>query len=75
MTGGSSTPKPQTSAVIRAGEQLIFTFSGGGNGLILSTPGFQGYLIVECRFKAAGAVFISDMGNKVFGTCYIAHVL
>ena len=65
MTGGSSTPKPQTSAVIRAGEQLIFTFSGGGSGL----------LIVECRFKAAGAVFISDMGNKVFGTCYIAHVL
>ena len=75
ITGGFSAPGAQTSGVIRPGEQLIFTSSNGGNGLIAATPGFQGYLIVECRFKAAGTGFVCDLGLQRFGSCYTAQML
>ncbi|MDQ2944939.1 MAG: DUF4062 domain-containing protein [Acidobacteriota bacterium] len=75
LGGGLDPPKAQISAVISAGEQLIFTFSNGGNALISSTPGFQGYLVVECRFKAVGFAMISDLGAKRTTTGYIAQLV
>jgi hypothetical protein len=35
--------------------------SDGGNYMVLSTPGFQGHLIAECRFKAVEVAFVSDL--------------
>ena len=75
LIGGLDAPTTQISAVIRSGEQLVFTFSNGGNALIAPTPGFQGYLIVECRFKAAGFAFISDLGAQRLATGYLAQLL
>jgi len=71
---GGPAPAPQTSSLVRPGEQMTFTLSGGGY-LITSTPGFQGYLIAECRFKAAGLGFLSDRGIQKFGSCYIAQTM
>jgi Domain of unknown function (DUF4062) len=75
VAAGGPPPKPQTSAVIQAGEHLVFTLSGGGIALISATPGFAGYLIVECRFKATGLAFLSDIGVQKVGSCYIAQVI
>lgn len=70
-------PAKQTSSVVGAGEQLVFTLSGGnaGNG-ILAAPGFQGYLIVECHFtRAAGFAHMKLLGKIASGTGYLAQVL
>jgi Domain of unknown function (DUF4062) len=75
VTGGGAAPKPQTSNLLRAGEQLNCTMSNGGSHLIGNTPGFQGYVIAECRFKAAGLGFISDVGAQRIGSCYIAQIM
>ncbi len=75
ITGGFPAPPQQTSGVIYAGSQLIFTFSNGGNSLIVAMPGFQGYLIVECRFKASGFAMITDLGAQHLGSSYLAQIL
>jgi len=69
MIDGSAPLRRQASSVIRAGEQLTFNLSSGGTGLISATPGFTGYLIAECRFKASGFAFLSDLGARRIGSC------
>lgn len=54
MADGSSTPTPQVSADIQAGQQLSFSLSQGNliQG-IFGTPGFRGYIIADCNFALA----------------------
>jgi hypothetical protein len=74
--GGGAEPAAQTSGVVNAGAQLILTLSNGGNLGIVGTPGFQGYIIAECRFQFAHAfAFISDMGAQRIAEGYLALIL
>lgn len=61
-TGGGAAPADQTSIVINAGEQLIFTLSGGNTDQgIAGAPDFQGYIIAVCEFQFGhGYAFITD---------------
>lgn len=61
-TTGGPAPSPQTTnADVAAGSQVSFVLSSGGGLGITGTPGFQGYLIVSCRFQYAhGFAFITD---------------
>jgi len=73
---GTSLSKPvQTSGVINAGKQLVYTLFGGGSG-IDATPGFQGYIIATCNFHLAhGFAFISDLGAQKLAMGYLALVI
>jgi hypothetical protein len=73
---GTSLAKPiQTSGVLAAGKQLVYTLFGGGSG-IDATPGFQGYIIARCDFDLAhGFAFISDLGAQKLAMGYLALVL
>lgn len=73
---GTSLAKPiQTSSVIQAGKQLIYTVMAGGMG-IDGTPGFQGYIIATCNFQLAhGFVFVSDLGARNFAMGYLPLVI
>jgi hypothetical protein len=73
---GTSLAKPvQTSGVINAGKQLVYTVFGGGSG-IDATPGFQGYIIATCNFHLAhGFAFISDLGAQKLAMGYLALVI
>jgi len=74
---GTSLTKPVqvTPAAIPAGKQLVFTVFGGGSG-IDAAPGFQGYLIVHCKFQFAhGFAFISDLGAQKLAMGYLALVI
>ncbi|MGB9604919.1 MAG: hypothetical protein ACPL88_03460, partial [Bryobacteraceae bacterium] len=51
--GGGAPPAAQTSGVIAAGDTAVFTLSAGGTHGITATPGFQGYIIAQCRFQYA----------------------
>jgi hypothetical protein len=74
--GGGAPPSPQTSAVIAAGDTAVFTLSAGGTHGITATPGFQGYIIAQCRFQYAhGFAFISDLGAAKLSHGYVALVL
>jgi hypothetical protein len=75
LPDGTAPQASQTSSVVRAGEQLIFNLSSGGTGLIQAMPGFAGYFIVECRFKAAGFAFVSDVGAQRVASGYIAQIM
>jgi hypothetical protein len=73
---GTSLSKPiQTSGVINAGKQLVYTLFGGGSG-IDATPGFQGYIIARCAFqKAHGFAFISDLGAQKLAMGYLPLIM
>jgi hypothetical protein len=73
---GTSLAKPvQTSGVINAGKQLVYTLFGGGMG-IDATPGFQGYIIATCNFHLAhGFAFISDLGAQKLAMGYLALII
>jgi hypothetical protein len=73
---GTSLSKPiQTSGVINAGKQLVYTLFGGGSG-IDATPGFQGYIIARCAFqKGHGFAFISDLGAQKLALGYLALIM
>jgi len=74
--GGGAPPSPQTSAVIAAGDTAVFTLSAGGTHGITATPGFQGYIIAQCRFQYAhGFAFISDLGAAKLSHGYLALVM
>jgi hypothetical protein len=74
--GGSAAPSPQTSSVIAAGDVAVFTLSAGGTHGITATPGFQGYIIAQCRFQYAhGFAFISDVGAAKLSHGYLALVM
>jgi len=75
-TGGGAAPAAQTSAVVPAGKTLMATLSTGGNYGIAATPGFQGYMIAQCRFQYAhGLAFISDVGANRVAEAYTALIL
>ena len=75
-TGGGAAPATQTSGVVAAGKQLVWTLSSGGNLGIAATPGFQGYIMAKCAFQFAhGFAFISDVGANRVSEAYLALVL
>jgi len=74
--GGGAAPAAQTSGVVPAGSLLVFTLSSGGNLGITGTPGFQGYIIAQCRFQYAhGFAFVSDLGAAKLSHGYLALVM
>lgn len=82
VQGGAPVPAPVTTPPIPAGKQLVWTLSSGGNisggptitGL--ATPGFQGYIIAQCRFRFAhGFAFVSDQGARTIAMGYIPLVM
>ena len=76
-TGGGAAPAAQTTnAPIPPGGQLVFLLSGGGGLGIAGTPGFQGYIEVDCAFPFAhGFGFLSDIGARSLATTIPAIVL
>ena len=75
-TGGGAAPAAQTSGVVAAGKQLLFTLSSGGNLGMAATPGFQGYSIAQCGFQYAhGFAYISDVGSTKVSEAYLALIL
>ncbi len=73
---GASAPSPQTSAVVNAGEQMVFTLYYGGTHGILPTQGFQGYLFVVCKFWFGhGYAFIADNGAQKLAQGYLALII
>ena len=76
VTGGPA-PPTQTSAVVAPGSQLIFSLSMGGTFGVAPTPGFQGYIVVECFFSDAhGFAFMADYPSaKGISTAYLAQVI
>jgi hypothetical protein len=72
-TGGGAAPAAQTSQTVVAGNELVFTLSGGGNLGIAATPGFQGYIIATSNFQFCHAfAFISDLGSTRLAEGYLA---
>jgi hypothetical protein len=71
-TGGGAAPPDATSTVIAAGEQLIWTLSGGNPAQgIGEASEFQGYIIAVCEFQYGhGFAFIT---NGFGGIPTIAH--
>lgn len=57
-------PVVQESAVVPPSYQLTFVLTTDGNYRVTATPGFQGYLLIHCRFPNARAVaFFSKQGD------------
>jgi len=72
-TGGGAAPATQTTQVVPAGSELVFTLSNGGNLGLTSTPGFQGYIIARANFQYChGFAFISDLGAQKLAEGYLA---
>ena len=59
---GGAAPAPQKSSTpIEAGSTMAFVLSSGGSHGISPTPGFQGYLVIQCEFRFGhGFAFITD---------------
>lgn len=78
-TGGGAAPAAQTTnANVEAGAQALFVLSSGGNLGIAATPGFQGYIIAQCRFQYGhGFAFITDgpIGQARVAEGYLALVM
>ncbi len=83
VSGGVAADSVDTSAIVPAGKQLIWTLSAGG-GVNMATPvasvlaknDFTGYLIARCNFQYAhGYAFISDLGIRNWAQGYVALVL
>lgn len=75
-TNGGAAPAQQVSAAIPAGDYAAWTLSGGGKFGVTATPGFQGYMIVRCKFRYAhGFAFISDVGAQKLSHGYLALVM
>ncbi len=75
-TNGGAAPAQQVSSAIPAGDYVAWTLSGGGKYGVTATPGFQGYMIVRCKFRYAhGFAFISDVGAQKLSHGYLALVM
>jgi hypothetical protein len=78
-TPGGPAPSAQTTnADVAAGSQLLFVLSSGGGLGVTGTPGFQGYIIAQCRFQYAhGFAFITDgpIGQARVAEGYLALVM
>ncbi len=85
VTSGGGTPavSTDTSDVVGAGQQLVWTLSAGGgvnatgaSASVLANNDFTGYLIARCNFQYAhGYAFISDLGIRNWAQGYVALVL
>jgi len=72
-TGGGAAPPAFKTQTVPAGQELIFTLSGGGNFGTPATPGFSGYIIAVAQFQFCHAfAFISDVGAQRLAEGYIA---
>ncbi len=67
FTVGGGPPAPQTSEPLNAGEELLFTLSGGGNKGIQPAPGFQGYMIAVSGFQYCHAFAFISKPNTIVG--------
>ena len=76
-TGGGAAPASQTTnAPIPPGGHLVFTLSAGGSFGIAATPGFQGYIEIDCAFPFAhGFGLLADVGVSRVATTIPALVL
>jgi hypothetical protein len=72
-TGGGAAPPAFKTQTVPAGQELIFTLSGGGNFGVPATPGFNGYIIAVAQFQYCHAfAFISDVGAQKLAEGYLA---
>ena len=72
-SGGGAAPPAFKTQTVPAGQELIFTLSGGGNFGVPATPGFQGYIIAVAQFQFCHAfAFISDVGAQRLAEGYVA---
>jgi hypothetical protein len=72
-TGGGAAPPAFKTQTVPAGQELIFTLSGGGNFGTPATPGFSGYIIAVAQFQFCHAfAFISDVGAQKLAEGYLA---
>jgi hypothetical protein len=72
-TGGGAAPPAFKTQTVPAGQELIFTLSGGGNFGVPATPGFNGYIIAVAQFQFCHAfAFISDVGAQRLAEGYLA---
>jgi hypothetical protein len=75
-TNGGAPPPAQTSGVVPAGDYVAWDLLSGGKFGVTPTPGFQGYVIAQCKFQwAHGYAFISDTGLQRVANGYLALVL
>jgi len=71
--GGGAAPPAFKTQTVPAGQELIFTLSGGGNFGVPATPGFNGYIIAVAQFQFCHAfAFISDVGAQRLAEGYVA---
>jgi hypothetical protein len=76
--GGPAPAADTTTNPVNAGEQLLFVLSSGGGNGIDAVPGFQGYIIAQCRFQFAhGFAFVTDgpIGQARVAEGYLALVM
>jgi len=76
--GGPAPAADTTTNPVEAGAQLLFVLSSGGANGIDAVPGFQGYIIAQCRFQYAhGFAFITDgpIGQARVAEGYLALVM
>jgi hypothetical protein len=76
--GGPAPAADTTTNPVAAGEQLLFVLSSGGANGIDAVPGFQGYIIAQCRFQYAhGFAFVTDgpIGQARVAEGYLALVM
>jgi hypothetical protein len=77
-TGGPAPAADTTTNPVEAGSQLLFVLSSGGANGIDAVPGFQGYIIAQCRFQYAhGFAFVTDgpIGQARVAEGYLALVM
>jgi len=75
-TNGGAAPPAQTSGVVPAGDYLAWDLLSGGKFGVTPTPGFQGYVIAQCKFQwAHGYAFISDTNLQRVANGYLALIL
>lgn len=78
-TPSGPAPSAQTTnANVDAGSTVSFVLSSGGGLGVAGTPGFQGYMIAQCRFQFAhGFAFITDgpIGQAQVAEGYLALVM
>jgi hypothetical protein len=75
---GGAAPAAQKSNTVEPGSTLTFVLSSGGSHGISPTPGFQGYLVVQCDFRYGhGFAFITDgpIGSAQVAEGYLGLVL
>jgi hypothetical protein len=77
-SGGAAPPPQKSNTGVEAGSTMTFVLSSGGSHGISPTPGFQGYLIVQCDFRYAhGFAFITDgpIGSARVAEGYLGLVM